>query len=251
MHQKPSTSLDAQYAQLVQIQYPNISVTANSVAVGERGKIYVVKATPPINKWQYILFFAHGNVFEMITMDVPAQSSYDEKVTMDLAGIADRKIIQKSVLIPSPITTIPTMSIPITDDDVYIENVENYFIQLNETMYGIISSKDSPELQSFKGAAELKILSKTYYNRIEPLKVSSKLELSKNSFLQYLTEMSIIADLQKNETSLFTMNEEQRKHSCNAEMFILNTFDSELCSVIVEKKQFLLPYCITRDVHSC
>ena len=152
-------------------------------------------------------------------MEVPPHSSYDEKVIMDIAGIADRKIIQKSVSIPSPITMIPTTSIPITDDYVYIENLENYFIQLNETMYGIISSEDSPELKSFKGAAELKILSKTYYDRIEPLKVSSKLELSKNSFLQDLTEMSIITDLQTNETSLFTMNEEQRKHSCNADVY--------------------------------
>ena len=51
MRQRPMTSLDAQYAPGLQIQSPNSSVTANSVSIGDRGKIYVVKGMFPINKW--------------------------------------------------------------------------------------------------------------------------------------------------------------------------------------------------------
>jgi ABC-type transport system involved in multi-copper enzyme maturation permease subunit len=142
-------------------------------------------------------------------------------------------------------------SISKSDDDVYIENLENFFIQYNESMNRIVNSQDSATLKTYKNAADMKILSKTYYDRIVPLKVSSKLELSKNSFLQYLTEMGIVSDLQMNAPSTFSINPEEQKHSCSAGMFLIKTFDSELCPVLTEKKSNLLPLCNMNEVHPC
>jgi len=98
---KTYDQLDAQYAPAVQIQSPNGSFTANSVSIGDRGKMYVMKGMPPINKRWYLLLFTRGNVFELITMEVPANSSYDEKVIMDIARNADRRI----TIQPIPITS--------------------------------------------------------------------------------------------------------------------------------------------------
>ena len=142
-------------------------------------------------------------------------------------------------------------SISKSDDDVYIENLENFLIQQNESLHRIMDSQDSTSLKSYKHAADMKILSKTYYDRIVPLKVSSKLELSKNSFLQYLTEMGIVSDFQMNATSIFDINQEEQKHGCYAGMYFLKTYDSELCSVLTEKKSNLLPLCNMKDVHPC
>jgi len=93
--------LDAQYAPAVQIQSPNGSFTVNSVSIGDRGKMYVMKGMPPINTWWYLLLFTRGNVFEGISMEGPANSSNDEKVIMDIARNADRRI----TLQPVPITS--------------------------------------------------------------------------------------------------------------------------------------------------
>jgi amicyanin len=93
--------LDAQYAPAVQIHSPNGSITANSVSIGDRGKMYVMKGIPPIDKWWYWLLFTRGNVFELITMEVPANSSYTEKVIIDIAKNADRRI----TIQPVPITS--------------------------------------------------------------------------------------------------------------------------------------------------
>ncbi len=137
-----------------------------------------------------------------------------------------------------------------SDDDIYFENLENYLIQQNESMHRIMDSMDSTSTKSYKYAADVKILSKTYYDRIAPLKVSSKLELSKNSFLQYLTEMGIVSEIQMNATSL-SFNQEEQKHSCYAGMYFLKTFDSEVCSVLEQKKSILLPLCDNKDIHPC
>jgi plastocyanin len=98
---KTYDQLDAQYAPALQIQSPNGSFTANSVSIGDRGKMYVMKGMPPINKWWYLLLFTRGNVFELITMEVPANSSYGEKVIIDIAKNADRRI----TIQPVPITS--------------------------------------------------------------------------------------------------------------------------------------------------
>jgi plastocyanin len=91
-----------------------MSVTANSVSIGDRGKMYVFNA--PQYKSIYYLFFIRGNVFELIIMEAPPQSSNDAKVIIDIAKNADRRITSakqpvsttSSALIPKPYpTTIP------------------------------------------------------------------------------------------------------------------------------------------------
>jgi hypothetical protein len=89
---KTYDQLNAQYAPLVQIQYPNVSVTANSVAVGDQGKMYVFKGISPQKMDLYYLIFTRGNVFEIIIMQGQALSSSDEKVIIDIARNADRRI---------------------------------------------------------------------------------------------------------------------------------------------------------------
>jgi len=105
---KTYDQFDAQLAPAVQIQSPNGSFTANSVSIGDRGKMYVFKVMPPVNKWGYFLLFTRGNVFELISMEVPAHSSYDEKVIMDIAGNADRRITITSSIPNSNFKTLQT-----------------------------------------------------------------------------------------------------------------------------------------------
>jgi plastocyanin len=142
---KTYDQLDAQYAPAVRIQSPNGSFTANSVSIGDRGKMYVMKGMPPINKWWYLLLFTRGNVFELITMEVPANSSNDEKVIMDIARNADRRITIQPVPItsstPNPnfktlqtpaYTPIPTTIPPVrTTDNTQVPTSPNVVVNPN------------------------------------------------------------------------------------------------------------------------
>jgi plastocyanin len=106
--------LDAQYSPWVQIQNQNMSVTANSVAVGDRGRMFVSKGISPPKIGLYYLFFTRGNVFEIIYMEGQALSSNDEKVIIDIAKNADRRITIQPVPITSstPNPNFKTMQTP-------------------------------------------------------------------------------------------------------------------------------------------
>jgi hypothetical protein len=145
-------------------------------------------------------------------------------------------VLLVAILITAGCVNLSLPSISKSNDDTYIENLENFFIQQNESVNRIFNGQDLTLSKSQEYAADMKILSKTYYDRIQPLKVSSKLELSKNSFLQYLTEIGIISEIQMNTTSLLPINQEEQKHSDFSRIYLQKTFNSELFSVMAEKK---------------
>jgi len=139
-------------------------------------------------------------------------------------------------------------SISKSDDDVYIENLENFFIQDHEILdryfasidYNVsIKNREEDLVVSHnKLVADRIKLSETNYNKFAILKVSYKLDHSKHSFLLYLTEIGLPHHIQ-----------EKRKPfcwdplNCYEQLFLDKTFDSELCSKLKEKKSNLVHHC--------
>jgi hypothetical protein len=131
----------------------------------------------------------------------------------------------------------------ISDDEVYLESLEEFLSQNNQIYYSYYqqAGHSAPPEQVQKYEADMKILSTTFYNRVAPLKVSSKFEFSKNSFLQALKERETVADflVSHPEDPLLVMGSlteeektqyfEANKHNENYSKFFPNTFDGNVC----------------------
>lgn len=89
-----------------------------------------------------------------------------------------------------------------------------------------------------KLVADRKKLSDTNYNKFAILRVSSNLDLSKHSFLLYLTEIGLPHDIQEQRDRMCWQG-----RICYEQLFLDNTFDSELCSMLREKKSNLVHHC--------
>jgi hypothetical protein len=121
----------------------------------------------------------------------------------------------------------------VSDDDLYIKDLIDFVTT---------SDQQQPTSDQFNqnqmGGAKLKILSTTYYDRIVALKVSPKYEFSKNSFLQCLKEMEAVSDYLLSNPDPFDRARylEGEKHNQKFGLFLIKTFDSNVCSVENEKK---------------
>jgi hypothetical protein len=121
----------------------------------------------------------------------------------------------------------------VSDDDLYIKDLIDFVTT---------SDQQQPTSDQFTqdqlGGAKLKIQSTTYYDRVVALKVSPKYEFSKKSFLQCLKEMEAISEYLLNKPDSMDMDRylEAEKHNQNFGLFLIKTFDSNVCSVENEKK---------------
>jgi outer membrane murein-binding lipoprotein Lpp len=134
----------------------------------------------------------------------------------------------------------------ISDDDLYMKTLDDFITTSNQQQQTTAQFN-----QEQMGAAELKIRSTTYYNRVLSLKVSSKFEFSRTSFLQSLKETEAIADFMLSHSSeermkfalvpsSFTAAQKQEyidavQHNQNFGLFFIKTFDSNICSAENEK----------------
>ena len=134
----------------------------------------------------------------------------------------------------------------ISDDDLYMKNLDEFVAASNQQQ-----QTTDQFTQDQMGAAELKIRSTTYYNRISGLKVSSQYEFSRTSFLQSLKEIEAVADFMLSHSSeermkfagmpsSFTAAQKQEysdavQHNQNFGLFLIKTFDSNVCSAASEK----------------
>lgn len=127
----------------------------------------------------------------------------------------------------------------ISDDEQYLKNLDDYFSQYSQT----VQNDKSSSMEKY--AADTKILSVTYYNRMVMLNVSPQFELSKNSFLQSMKEMEAISDIMLSpaykkmtdhdnieQISPAEINQarEFSQHDQNIQLYWLKTFDSNVCS---------------------
>jgi hypothetical protein len=136
----------------------------------------------------------------------------------------------------------------ISDDDLYLKNLDDFVSTSNSNQQQQTTAQFNQEQM---GAAELKIRSTTYYNRISGLKVSSQYEFSRTSFLQSLKEIEAVADFMLSHSSeermkfagmpsSFTAAQKQEyidaaQHNQNFGLFLIKTFDSNICSAASEK----------------
>lgn len=134
-----------------------------------------------------------------------------------------------------------------SDDDLYLQSLEDCI----STSQPIPQPSSAQFSQEQMAMAELKIRSTTYYNRVTPLKVSSKLEYSKTSFLQMLKEEEAIADFELSHSSdeqlrfagyPSSMTAVQKQeytdaalHNQNIGLFLIKTFDSNVCTAATGK----------------
>jgi len=136
----------------------------------------------------------------------------------------------------------------ISDDDIYMKNLDDFLSTSNSNQQQQTSNQFTQEQMS---VAELKIRSTSYYNRISGLKVSSQYEFSRTSFLQSLKEIEAVADFMLSHSSeermkfagmpsSFTAAQKQEyidaaQHNQNFAVFLVKTFDSNVCSAASEK----------------
>jgi hypothetical protein len=142
----------------------------------------------------------------------------------------------------------------VSDDDRYMKNLDEFVSTSNQQQQTTAQFS-----QEQMGAAELKLRSTTFYNRVAPLKVSSKYDFSKNSFLQSLKETDAVANFMLSHSSeeqmkfalmpsSFTAAQKQEyidaaQHNQNFGLFLIKTFDFNVCSTENEKYTNLTKAC--------
>jgi hypothetical protein len=86
-----------------------VPLTTVSVSVGDRGRLSVITTIDQSSLREYLIF-KRGTVFEVVGLEVPVTSTRGDKVLLDPAGKADRKITAQPLPIPSRVpcqTVVP------------------------------------------------------------------------------------------------------------------------------------------------
>lgn len=146
-----------------------------------------------------------------------------------------------------------------SDDDLYLQSLEEFL-----TTSGSPSSQQGNAQFSKDDMvwAEYKIRSASYYNRVSPLKVSSQFELSKTSFLLSVNSMEGLADFMlkhpRDEQLRYAgMSAENlpgsirqdymefQQNNQNFALFLIKTFDTNVCSAAQGKYSNITAFCKT------
>lgn len=150
----------------------------------------------------------------------------------------------------------------ISDDDLYLQSLEDYIVALSMTQ----SQQSNSQFTAQQiGAAELKIRSSTYINRVTPLKVSSKFDSSKTSFLQSLKDQEALGDFllahSSEEQGRFAVNPSSMtaaqkqeyanaaQHNQNYALFLIKAFDTNVCSAAMGKYTNITGVCGANQAH--
>jgi hypothetical protein len=144
----------------------------------------------------------------------------------------------------------------ISDDDLYLQALNDYSIESS-----LVQESSSQFSREQVAGTKMKIKATAYYNKISELKVSSKFEQSKTSFLQALKKEEAMADY------MMTMSEEMKlknmqnsmsntippndlaklsefqTNTQNYVLFSMNAFDSNLCSAAGDKYPNITKIC--------
>jgi hypothetical protein len=140
----------------------------------------------------------------------------------------------------------------ISDDELYLKNLDDFLYQFNQTFQRGSFSEEM-------WAADVKILTIVYSNKVDALKVSPEFENSKNSFLQSMTEMGAFADFmmsttykkiieKRNAGEPYSTEEEQLgreadQHSQNMALYFGKALDPNVCSLASSKYENLAASC--------
>jgi len=139
-----------------------------------------------------------------------------------------------------------------SDDQLYIESLEGYFNAINNSYQNLISG--NLEGKPIQSSANNKVISKTYYEKVLPLKVSQKYELSRNSFLLALKEYEKSLDYsiqynQKLESRQYSV-EDLRKISMDAQtsmniyvVYLKGAYDTNVCNDLKVKNSPAYTFC--------
>lgn len=141
----------------------------------------------------------------------------------------------------------------ISNDELYLINLDDFVYQFNQ------SGQRSMPVSEVNWAAEMKLLSILYYNKVDALKVSPEFVNSKNSFLQCMKEMGAFADFmlsppykkiieKRNAGEQFSteekkLGEEADQHYLNMELYWRKAFDPNVCSLARGKYENLTGLC--------
>jgi len=132
-----------------------------------------------------------------------------------------------------------------SDDDLYLKSLDDYVSSFQPVTQQSTNQFSQEEMVM----AELKIQSTTFSERVAPLKVSSKFEFSKNSFLQSMKETELYSDFilshyakistAENWDSLTAEEQQEIEdaniHQQNSGLFLIKAYDSNVCSAAGEK----------------
>ena len=130
------------------------------------------------------------------------------------------------------------------NDDLYLENLSEFSGQYNQ----IVSSNEQPDypfLQLKKKAADLKMVSITYYDNVAALNVSPEFKVSQNSFLQSMNALESVSVYILNPSyreKSDDMSESERLEALDQDENLNNfmdtmigTYDPNVCSAAKEK----------------
>ena len=130
------------------------------------------------------------------------------------------------------------------NDDLYLENLSEFSGQYNQ----IVTSNEQPDypfLHLKKKAADLKMLSITYYDNVAALTVSPEFNVSQNSFLQSMDALESASVYilnpsyreKSDDMSEFERLEalDQDEHLNNFMDTMIGTYDPNICSAAKEK----------------
>ena len=147
----------------------------------------------------------------------------------------------------------------LSDDDLYLQSLEEFIITTGSMQSQQANAQFSKEDMVW---AEYKIRAASYYNRVSPLKVSSQFEFSKTSFLQSVKSLEGIADFMLKHpreeqyryagtsaenlpSSIRQDYIEAGQNNQNFPLFLIKTFDTNVCSAAEGKYTNITAFCKT------
>lgn len=156
------------------------------------------------------------------------------------------------------VTNLPSESKP-SDDDLYLQTLEEFVTTIGSMQTQQANAQFSKDDMVW---ADMKIRAVSYHTRVSPLKVSSQFELSKTSFLQSVKSMEGLADFMlkypREEQLKYALTSpdnlpssirqdylDANKNNQNFGLFLIKTFDANVCSAAAGKYSNITAFCNT------
>jgi len=179
-------------------------------------------------------------------------------ITLSFCGCTSSPSISNSGSVTSPTTTSQN------PDDLYIQYIAEYANSYDQMVKPLSKlEKGASDYATIKSTwMDIQVLSKTYYEKISSLKVSSQNELSKNYYLEFLktmqqySETSVAAPYPKNPSNQSEyLQFDNYMTSLNSQMKTAATYNdkalnSDVCKLLQEKQNLTPPICILKSSHT-